>query len=108
MEFQSPDEIITHSQQKGVFPFAGREFVVIGSVKRSSDGTQAQLVSTSIQHDKIQWDASRVRATLHLAGWQLVKASGGTEVSYIVRVDIGGTVPSGDFHISKCTHTQHC
>lgn len=91
------NSIITHSSQKGTFPFAAREFSTIGRLEL--DDNHARLVSTSITHPNIEYDQSKVVANLSLGGWDIRKNGQNLDITYIVQVDVGGSIPPGKtFH----------
>ena len=87
------NSFITHSTQKGTFPFAAREFSTIGKVDLQDN--HARLVSTSIVHPRIEYDQAKVRGHLYLGGWDISKDSDNLQISYIVQVDVGGSIPHG-------------
>jgi hypothetical protein len=86
------NSFITHSTQKGTFPFAAREFSTIGRI--AINDNHASVVSTSISHAKIAYDNSKVLANLYLAGWDIKKHGEKLDITYVVQVDVGGTIPS--------------
>jgi hypothetical protein len=86
------NSFITHSVQKGTFPFAAREFSTIGRIEIKDN--HACLVSTSIVHPKIEYDQAKVLANLYLGGWDIVKNGENLEITYIVQVDVGGSIPA--------------
>lgn len=97
------NSFITHSSQKGTFPFAAREFSTIGQVELQDN--HASLVSTSITHPNIAYDQVKVRGNLYLGGWDIRKTANSLEISYIVQVDVGGYIPPGNLiYLNR----QHC
>ncbi|KAJ3015493.1 hypothetical protein HKX48_004569 [Thoreauomyces humboldtii] len=96
------DESLIHSQQKGTFPVSGRDFVTSNLIHYAPDGT-IFFTATSVVDQSAPVDNKRVRAQLAVAGWILKPVQGGVMATYIVQVDIKGSVPSS---IIKAIQTQ--
>ncbi|KAJ3414054.1 hypothetical protein HDV05_007179 [Chytridiales sp. JEL 0842] len=97
IETYNCDTALSYSAQKGTFPVAGRDFCTILHTHYTEelDGSLYYLAS-SVEDPRAPLDPKKVRAELKVAGW-ILKASGTTnevEVSYIVQVDVKGSIPS--------------
>ncbi|KAI9090451.1 hypothetical protein DFS34DRAFT_718741, partial [Phlyctochytrium arcticum] len=107
------DESLAYSQQKGTFPVSGRDFVTTNIIKHPDansdtdevDGASGAIffASTSVVDQVAPLDSKRVRAHLTLAGWIIRPIEDGLFISYIVQVDVKGSVPSS---IIKMVQTQ--
>ncbi|KAJ3111437.1 hypothetical protein HDU96_005697 [Phlyctochytrium bullatum] len=98
VEAYNLDEALTYTQQKGTFPVSGRDLctVVVTDYDKNAiaeDG-YAYLAASSVTDSAVPEDPKRVRAFLTLAGWILKRVQGGVQATYIVQVDIKGTIPS--------------
>ncbi|KAJ3184234.1 hypothetical protein HDU87_005081 [Geranomyces variabilis] len=96
------DESLVMSQQKGTFPVSGRDFVTANMTHYDEDGT-IYFTATSVVDRSAPVDTKRVRAHLTVAGWIIKPVPEGVAVTYIVQVDIKGSVPSS---IIKVIQTQ--
>ncbi|KAJ3167927.1 hypothetical protein HDU88_001874 [Geranomyces variabilis] len=96
------DESLVMSQQKGTFPVSGRDFVTANMTHYDDDGT-IYFTATSVVDRSAPVDTKRVRAHLTVAGWIIKPVPEGVAVTYIVQVDIKGSVPSS---IIKVIQTQ--
>ncbi|KAJ3098535.1 hypothetical protein HDU97_003954 [Phlyctochytrium planicorne] len=83
---------LTHTLQRGTFPVSGRDLSTI--TRTQVEGDDVYQIAASVQDGAVPEDPQRVRANLTLAGWALKKVDGGVKATYIVQVDVGGTVPS--------------
>ena len=101
------DRYLVHHTQKGVFPFAPRDFVTIASIKRFKDKSKIQYLSTSIENGESPVDSAKVRAILKIAAWTLIKTTEGVRISYIIQVDVGGNIPASVLRIVQ-TQTPLC
>ncbi|TPX68871.1 hypothetical protein SpCBS45565_g02823 [Spizellomyces sp. 'palustris'] len=97
------DEALTYSQQKGTFPVSGRDFVTTNMIHFDPKTGAVYYTATSVVDQSAPTDPKRVRAHLTVAGWILKPVSGGVSVSYIVQVDVKGSIPSS---IIKVIQTQ--
>ncbi|KAJ1564326.1 hypothetical protein HK405_015183, partial [Cladochytrium tenue] len=104
VEHLNLDDLLAHTQQKGTFPVSGRDLSTVSRM-HYEDGLSANVIhtSTSVIDPACPEDPKRVRADLALAAWVLRRDQGsaaaadGTApiaVSYIVQVDIKGSVPA--------------
>ncbi|KAJ3161788.1 hypothetical protein HDU86_006559 [Geranomyces michiganensis] len=96
------DEALVMSQQKGTFPVSGRDFVTANMTHYDADGT-IYFTATSVIDRSAPADSKRVRAHLTVAGWIIKPVPEGVAVTYVVQVDIKGSVPSS---IIKVIQTQ--
>ncbi|KAI9334651.1 hypothetical protein DFJ73DRAFT_35896 [Zopfochytrium polystomum] len=89
------DENVVYTLQKGTFPVAGRELVVLLKV-HFENGLNGPLyaVASSIPDHSHPSDPKRVRAHLETGTWVLEPKDGGIAVSYFVLIDVKGSVPA--------------
>ncbi|KAJ3204407.1 hypothetical protein HDU67_009540, partial [Dinochytrium kinnereticum] len=88
------DDTLTHTQQRGTFPVSGRDLCCISRTEFDADGECIYQVAASVVDGLVPEDPKRVRAELGLAGWALRRVEGGVRATYVVQVDIKGTVPA--------------
>lgn len=78
---------------------APRDFLTSTSFYFQEDGyfKSIDYVATSVKDaaGPAPDSLGRVRAEILLAGWRLLVEDGGVKASYIVHVDVKGSVPSG-------------
>ncbi|KAJ3193380.1 hypothetical protein HK101_004934 [Irineochytrium annulatum] len=94
------DEALTYTMQRGTFPVAGRDLVTSTLTEfddgfhHGVDGGSVYQIATSVVDGKAPEDAKRVRAHLTVAGWIFKRVANGVHCTYIVQVDIKGSVSS--------------
>ncbi|KAI9209294.1 uncharacterized protein BJ171DRAFT_112740 [Polychytrium aggregatum] len=103
----NPFESLAYLTQKGTFPVAGRDFLVVSATRIDAASQSAYIVSTSVDpsqlseieqaiytpyHQKSK-DSGFVRADLKLNGWILRRRDDGVAATYILDVDVKGSIP---------------
>lgn len=82
---------------------APRDFLTATSSSFHDDGfKRIDYVATSVKDaaGPAPDSLGRVRAEILLAGWRLEADTGGVKASYVVHVDVKGSVPSGKQSLS--------
>ncbi|KAJ3358825.1 hypothetical protein HDU91_005102 [Kappamyces sp. JEL0680] len=95
LEFLSPTDFLIHSVQKGTFPVAARDFVSCSTFYYDSPSVLDYVV-TSVE-DPLgppPGTGGRVRAEILLASWRLEQTAEGVAATYLVHVDVKGSIPS--------------
>jgi hypothetical protein len=99
LEYLSAEDTLVLSCQKGVFPVSPREFLTVNSYRVSED--EIKILSTSVEDAKAPLSSfgrgftspDYVRGKVNVTGWIIKPMSGGVHVTYIVDVDVKGTIP---------------
>ncbi|KZP00111.1 Bet v1-like protein [Calocera viscosa TUFC12733] len=95
LEKYSQNEMKFYTGQAGTWPVAGRDIVGAQDVKFAPDGAWVQNVQTSVPDtEQTPPVDGKVRATLEFAGWTLLQKGADTEVSYVVHINLNGSIPS--------------
>ncbi len=97
LEHLSCSDTLVYSVQKGSFPVAARDFVIATHVN-ASISNRLEYITVSVVDSKgpAEGTNGRVRAELQIGSWILERIDQFVHVTYIVAVDIKGTVPSGN------------
>ncbi|EJU06506.1 Bet v1-like protein [Dacryopinax primogenitus] len=84
-----------YTGQKGTWPVSGRDIVGAQATKFADDGSWVQNVQTSVPDtDQTPPVNGKVRATLDFAGWTLMRNGDDTEVTYVVHINLNGSIPA--------------
>ncbi|KZT60197.1 Bet v1-like protein [Calocera cornea HHB12733] len=94
LEKYSQNAMKFYTGQAGTWPVAGRDIVGAQDVKSAPDGAWVQTVQTSVPDTEATPPVDgKVRATLDFAGWTLLQKGADTEVSYVVHINLNGSIP---------------
>lgn len=97
LEILNPDQSISYSSQKGIFPVAARDVTTLNSTLHSEKSSC--YINFSINHSQAPPSGfkGRVRAELIIAAWIFTPAveNGvhGINITYLVGIDVKGSIP---------------
>jgi len=84
-----------YSVQKGSWPVSPRDLVGAQDMEINEDGSLIVLAQTSVpDNEKTPPVSGMVRASLDFAGWVLKQEGSNTDVTYVVHINLNGTIPT--------------
>jgi len=83
-----------YSIQRGAFMVQQRDFVGVQETLLADDGTIEMYQTSIIDDQKAPASSGKTRGHLSVAGWLIKPVGADTEVTYVIKVDPKGSLPS--------------